>query len=192
MTQGSPSWESSLHRCSWTQLCCVSRGIWAGTSFITHIGPCTKQPNIKIHHKSLKTNCNLSHQVFVTSAYCPHLGANLGVGGRVSFPHLIHLHLIHLHLIHLKLIHLLHLTFDFGVFETPKCATSTSSYHQVSGDCIRCPFHDWKFDGSTGTCVEVVLTRVKQIVMQIMRIVVKDDDPGSIRQDFKDPGKGAS
>ena len=113
MIQGPSSGESSLHRCSWTQLCCLSRGIRAGTSFITQIGPCTKQPNIKIHHKSLKTNCNLSHQVFVTSAYCPHLGANLGVGGRVSFPHLIHLHLIHL-----KLIHLLHLTFDFGVLRS--------------------------------------------------------------------------
>ena len=26
----------------------------------------------------------------------------------------------------------------------------------MSGDCIRCPFHDWKFEGNTGTCVEVV------------------------------------
>ena len=27
----------------------------------------------------------------------------------------------------------------------------------MSGDCIRCPFHDWKFDGDTGTCVEVIM-----------------------------------
>jgi len=56
-----------------------------------------------------------SGQVFVTSAYCPHLGANLGVGGRVS------------------------------------------------GDCIRCPFHDWKFEGNTGTCVEVPYDQTSKI-----------------------------
>ena len=40
-------------------------------------------------------------------AYCPHLGAHLGVGGKVE------------------------------------------------GDCIRCPFHGWKFDGDNGACVEI-------------------------------------
>ena len=29
----------------------------------------------------------------------------------------------------------------------------------MSGDCIRCPFHDWKFEGNTGTCVEVVVIK---------------------------------
>ena len=48
-----------------------------------------------------------SGEVFVTDAYCPHLGANIAVGGRVR------------------------------------------------GDCIKCPFHDWKFSGNTGNCVEV-------------------------------------
>ena len=48
-----------------------------------------------------------SGEVFITDAYCPHLGANIGVGGRVR------------------------------------------------GDCIQCPFHDWKFSGHTGKCVQV-------------------------------------
>jgi phenylpropionate dioxygenase-like ring-hydroxylating dioxygenase large terminal subunit len=26
---------------------------------------------------------------------------------------------------------------------------------QVEGDCLRCPFHGWKFDGESGKCVEV-------------------------------------
>eukprot|EP01089_Gocevia_fonbrunei_P000403 TRINITY_DN10425_c0_g1_i1.p1 TRINITY_DN10425_c0_g1~~TRINITY_DN10425_c0_g1_i1.p1 ORF type:complete len:461 (+),score=75.62 TRINITY_DN10425_c0_g1_i1:419-1801(+) len=44
--------------------------------------------------------------VSALNAYCPHLGANLGVMGKVT------------------------------------------------GDCIRCPFHGWKFDGK-GKCVEI-------------------------------------
>ena len=43
----------------------------------------------------------------VVDAYCPHLGAHLGVGG------------------------------------------------QVEGDCMRCPFHGWEFDGDSGACVEI-------------------------------------
>lgn len=43
----------------------------------------------------------------VLDAHCPHLGAHLGVGGRVE------------------------------------------------DDCIRCPFHGWRFDGATGQCNEV-------------------------------------
>lgn len=43
----------------------------------------------------------------VVDAYCPHLGANLAVGGRVL------------------------------------------------GDCIECPFHGWKFQGSDGKCVQI-------------------------------------
>jgi len=40
-------------------------------------------------------------------AYCAHLGAHIGVGGRVE------------------------------------------------GDCIRCPFHGWRYDGATGRCNEI-------------------------------------
>ncbi|MCB9749757.1 MAG: Rieske 2Fe-2S domain-containing protein [Myxococcales bacterium] len=47
-----------------------------------------------------------SGQVFVTDAYCPHMGAHLAHGGAVE------------------------------------------------GDCVRCPFHGWKFSGD-GQCVEV-------------------------------------
>ncbi|MAD63066.1 Rieske 2Fe-2S domain-containing protein [Haliea sp.] len=47
-----------------------------------------------------------SGQVSILDAYCPHLGAHLGEGGRVE------------------------------------------------GESIRCPFHDWAFDGS-GTCTDV-------------------------------------
>jgi nitrite reductase/ring-hydroxylating ferredoxin subunit len=43
----------------------------------------------------------------MVDAHCPHLGAHIGVGGRVE------------------------------------------------GDCIRCPFHGWKFDGASGACVEI-------------------------------------
>lgn len=43
----------------------------------------------------------------VLDGHCPHLGAHLGVGGRVE------------------------------------------------GECIRCPFHGWVFDGASGSCVEV-------------------------------------
>lgn len=43
----------------------------------------------------------------VLDAYCPHMGANLGVGGRVT------------------------------------------------GDCIECPFHGWKFRGYDGKCMDI-------------------------------------
>ena len=43
----------------------------------------------------------------VVDAHCPHLGAHLGVGGKVE------------------------------------------------GDCLRCPFHGWAFDGASGACVEI-------------------------------------
>ncbi|WAR31570.1 NVD-like protein [Mya arenaria] len=45
--------------------------------------------------------------VHAVDAYCPHMGANLGVGGRVS------------------------------------------------GDCIECPFHGWKFRGDDGKCTHI-------------------------------------
>ena len=49
---------------------------------------------------------NSKGQVVILDAYCAHLGADMGVGGKIE------------------------------------------------DDCIRCPFHAWKYD-STGTCVEV-------------------------------------
>lgn len=48
-----------------------------------------------------------SKEVFVLDAYCPHMGANLGVGGIVV------------------------------------------------GDCVECPFHQWKFSGVDGACVGI-------------------------------------
>ena len=50
---------------------------------------------------------NRSGEPRVVDAYCPHLGAHLGEGGRVI------------------------------------------------GDSIRCPFHGWQYDGSTGECVRI-------------------------------------
>lgn len=49
----------------------------------------------------------LDYSVFVLDAYCPHMGANLGVGGRVI------------------------------------------------GDTIECPFHQWRFRGSDGKCINI-------------------------------------
>lgn len=46
-------------------------------------------------------------KIFILDAYCPHMGANLGVGGIVK------------------------------------------------GECIECPFHEWKFSGETGQCVNI-------------------------------------
>lgn len=48
---------------------------------------------------------------YILDAYCPHLGANIAVGG------------------------------------------------QVKGNCVQCPFHGWRFEGSTGKCVEVPYTK---------------------------------
>lgn len=45
--------------------------------------------------------------VYILDAYCPHLGANIAVGG------------------------------------------------QVTGSCLQCPFHGWRFQGSTGACVQI-------------------------------------
>lgn len=53
---------------------------------------------------------NEKGKVCIMNAYCPHLGANLGVGGIVK------------------------------------------------GDCIKCPFHGWQFDGETGQCVNIPYT----------------------------------
>ena len=49
-------------------------------------------------------------KVCIMDAYCPHLGANIGVGGIVK------------------------------------------------GDCIKCPFHGWEFDGETGKCMNIPYT----------------------------------
>ena len=48
-----------------------------------------------------------SGQARVLDAYCPHLGAHLGQGGRVI------------------------------------------------GETVRCPFHGWQYDGTTGACVHI-------------------------------------
>ena len=56
-----------------------------------------------------------SDNVFVTDAYCPHLGANIAVGGRVT------------------------------------------------GDCIQCPFHNWRYCGVSGQCVEVLTNQTAAI-----------------------------
>jgi 3-ketosteroid 9alpha-monooxygenase subunit A len=53
-----------------------------------------------------------SGQATVLDAFCPHLGAHLGHGGKVE------------------------------------------------GDCIRCPFHAWKFE-SSGACVEIPYSKIK-------------------------------
>lgn len=34
---------------------------------------------------------------------------------------------------------------------------------RVDGDCIRCPFHGWKFDGASGNCVEIPYGDVPRI-----------------------------
>ncbi len=34
---------------------------------------------------------------------------------------------------------------------------------RVEGDCIRCPFHAWKFDGDSGNCVEIPYGDMKAI-----------------------------
>jgi nitrite reductase/ring-hydroxylating ferredoxin subunit len=34
---------------------------------------------------------------------------------------------------------------------------------RVAGDCLRCPFHGWTFDGADGTCVEIPYGDVKHI-----------------------------
>ena len=46
-------------------------------------------------------------RAFITDAYCPHLGANLAVGG------------------------------------------------EVVGDCIKCPFHEWQFNGESGAVTSI-------------------------------------
>ncbi len=51
----------------------------------------------------------------VVDAYCPHLGAHLGVGGAVE------------------------------------------------GDCLRCPFHGWSFDGDSGACTEIPYSKSERI-----------------------------
>lgn len=48
-----------------------------------------------------------SDEVFVLDAFCPHMGADLGVGGIIR------------------------------------------------NDCIECPFHQWKFSGIDGKCVDI-------------------------------------
>jgi nitrite reductase/ring-hydroxylating ferredoxin subunit len=37
---------------------------------------------------------------------------------------------------------------------------------RVEGECIRCPFHGWKFDGASGQCVEIPYGEMKAIPSQ--------------------------
>ncbi|ASL11517.1 Rieske 2Fe-2S domain-containing protein [Mycobacterium intracellulare] len=66
----------------------------------------------ELHYFGRKMVCyrGQSGAPYVLDAYCPHLGADIGVGGTVD------------------------------------------------GDCVQCPFHGWKFDGS-GTNVEIPYTK---------------------------------
>jgi nitrite reductase/ring-hydroxylating ferredoxin subunit len=54
----------------------------------------------------------------MVEAYCAHLGAHLGAGGRIE------------------------------------------------GECIRCPFHGWRYDGGTGTCNEIPYGNMDRIPSQ--------------------------
>jgi phenylpropionate dioxygenase-like ring-hydroxylating dioxygenase large terminal subunit len=54
----------------------------------------------------------------MVDAYCAHLGAHVGVGGRVE------------------------------------------------GDCIRCPFHGWRYDGESGVCNEIPYGNLDRIPSQ--------------------------
>ena len=54
----------------------------------------------------------------MVDAYCAHLGAHIGVGGRVE------------------------------------------------GDCIRCPFHGWRYDGDTGQCQEIPYGNMDRVPSQ--------------------------
>ena len=67
-----------------------------------------------------------SKKTFVLDAYCPHMGANLGK------------------LINIKL---------------KQASINEIKYSGVggivNGDCIECPFHQWKFDGESGSLVNI-------------------------------------
>ncbi|EFP10952.1 hypothetical protein CRE_30692 [Caenorhabditis remanei] len=66
-----------------------------------------------------------SGNVYITDSYCPHIGANFNIGGRVSNT-------------------TLHLVF-----------TPTPSLQVIRDNCIQCPFHGWIFSAETGKCVEI-------------------------------------
>lgn len=71
---------------------------------------------------------NKSGKVFVLDAYCPHMGANLGVGGIVR------------------------------------------------GDCVECPFHEWKFSGETGECVNIPYSKDGLAGRELMNLVHELND----------------
>ncbi|XP_070494289.1 cholesterol 7-desaturase nvd-like [Chironomus tepperi] len=64
----------------------------------------------------------VTKQVYVLDAYCPHMGANLGVGGIVN------------------------------------------------GECIKCPFHHWNFDGKDGSLVDIPYSDDLKSVQKFSRI----------------------
>ena len=37
----------------------------------------------------------------------------------------------------------------------PHLGASFGSGGAISGSCITCPFHKWKFDGKSGECVDI-------------------------------------
>ena len=37
----------------------------------------------------------------------------------------------------------------------PHLGANVTTGGKVVGDCVQCPFHEWKFDGQTGKCVEI-------------------------------------
>lgn len=68
-----------------------------------------------------------SNKVYVLDAYCPHLGANLAIGGIVE-----------------------RCRIRIGGDKN-----NNKIVHKQEEDCIRCPFHSWAFRMSDGNCVDV-------------------------------------
>ena len=79
---------------------------WFGVAFSRDLIP-GEVKSVHYFGEDLVVFRNRSGEPRVVDAYCPHLGAHLGEGGRVI------------------------------------------------GDSIRCPFHGWQYDGSTGECVRI-------------------------------------
>jgi nitrite reductase/ring-hydroxylating ferredoxin subunit len=75
---------------------------------------------VSLHYFGQKLVCyrGQSGTPFVLDAYCPHLGADIGVGG------------------------------------------------EVVDDCVKCPFHGWKFDGA-GTNVEIPYTKAPNRIARL-------------------------
>ena len=74
--------------------------------------------------------------------------------------------------------------YDYNNFVSILMIISPWLWSKVSGDCIRCPFHDWKFDGSTGACVQVVMILMAIVIWSIIMMIQVPYDKTS-----KVPGK---